>query len=113
VNGAALHARRIEQPASRSRTTLDPNPAIRSGRARCAISADFDQALKIDREIVAFGGAARLSCAATSPGCIPPEDHDAIDEAVAFEQRNPARLHHPGDARPGKLCLSDAAPGRA
>ena len=42
VDGRAVaRASNRTGPPGRSRTTPDPNPAIRSGRARCAINADF------------------------------------------------------------------------
>ena len=71
----------------------------------------FRQSLEIDGQIVALGAQFLFGA---SPGAriVAAEDHDAIHETVAFEQRNPGGSTTQVMRASGKLCLSDAAPGR-
>ena len=111
MHGAALHARRIKQ----SRGTFAHDAGTESGDAlgpgEMGDQSGFGQALKIDCQIVMFR-AQFIFCAPPGERVVAAEDNDAIDEAVAFEQRNPPRLNHPGDPRIGKTVLERRGSGQ-
>ena len=104
MHGAARHAGRIKQTgralAYHSRT--ESGNTLRTGEV--GDQGGFGEALKVDRKVVPLGAQLVLGA---PPGkrIVAAEDHDAVDKAVAFEQRHPFRLHHPGDARFGKTML--------
>jgi len=71
----------------------------------------LDEALKIDREIVAFRAQGTPAFEKARNG-IAAQQHYPVDERAVFEQRRPFRLDHPGEARAGITVLEGGHGGQ-